>query len=65
MHKAYKFRFYLNDNQKELIHKTFGCVRFIYNYFLYECKVCGNHNDRDLNASINIIFEVLKMYYQN
>ena len=38
MYKAYKFRLYPNDKQKELIHKTFGCTRFIYNYFLNECK---------------------------
>ena len=29
---------YPNDKQKELIHKTFGCSRFIYNYFLDKCK---------------------------
>ena len=38
MYKAYKFRLYPNDKQKELIHKTFGCSRFIYNYFLNQCK---------------------------
>jgi len=29
--KAYKYRFYPNDDQAELLAKTFGCVRFIYN----------------------------------
>ena len=38
MYKAYKFRLYPNDNQKILINKTFGCTRFIYNYFLNKCK---------------------------
>ena len=38
MYRAYKFRLYPNDNQKELIHKTFGCYRFIYNHFLDQCK---------------------------
>lgn len=33
-YKAYKFRIYPNESQKELINKTFGCSRFIYNYFL-------------------------------
>lgn len=33
-HKSYKFRIYPNKEQKMLIHKTFGCSRFIYNYFL-------------------------------
>ena len=41
MYKAYKFRMYPNDNQIELINKTFGCYRFIYNYFLDKCKNNG------------------------
>ena len=32
--KAYKFRIYPNEEQKILIAKTFGCVRFIYNKML-------------------------------
>ena len=32
--KAYKFRIYPTDYQKELFEKTFGCVRFIYNQML-------------------------------
>ena len=123
MYKAYKFRLYPDDNQKTLIHKTFGCTRFVYNYFLnecqkdgyqkaydmckklkelmieypflkevdsyypsskmcshcgsktevtndlnireWECLECGNENDRDINASINIMFEGLRIHYQN
>lgn len=34
MEKAYKFRIYPNKTQEILIQKTFGCVRFVYNYFL-------------------------------
>ena len=34
MEKAYKFRIYPNKTQESLLQKTFGCVRFIYNYFL-------------------------------
>ena len=34
MEKAYKFRIYPNRTQEILIQKTFGCVRFVYNYFL-------------------------------
>ena len=29
--KGYVFRLYLDKNQEELINKTFGCSRFIYN----------------------------------
>ena len=32
--KAYKFRIYPDNKQINLIHQTFGCTRFIYNYFL-------------------------------
>ncbi len=34
MEKAYKFRAYPTKAQRELIAKTFGCGRFVYNYFL-------------------------------
>ncbi|EJA6770529.1 TPA: helix-turn-helix domain-containing protein, partial [Clostridioides difficile] len=32
--KAYKFRMYPNKKQQELIKKTFGCCRFVYNKYL-------------------------------
>jgi putative transposase len=32
--RSYKFRLYPNDEQKILLNKTFGCVRFIYNKML-------------------------------
>lgn len=34
MEKAFKFRIYPNKAQKALLQKTFGCARFVYNYFL-------------------------------
>lgn len=34
MEYSYKFRIYPNKKQEELIQKTFGCCRFVYNYFL-------------------------------
>lgn len=34
MIKVYKFKVYPNKKQEELIQKTFGCVRYIYNYYL-------------------------------
>lgn len=34
MEKAYKYRIYPNKKQRELIAKTFGCCRFVYNKYL-------------------------------
>lgn len=34
MERTYKFRIYPNAGQRKLITKTFGCCRFVYNYFL-------------------------------
>lgn len=34
MIKAYKYRIYPNEEQKELFAKTFGCVRYVYNWGL-------------------------------
>lgn len=48
MYKSYKFRMYPDDNQKILIHKTFGCVRFIYNYFLNKCNLNGYMKSFDM-----------------
>lgn len=39
--KAYKFRIYPNKKQIELINKTIGCSRFVYNFFL------GKQKDKD------------------
>jgi len=36
--KGYVFRLYPNDKQIELIEKSFGCSRYIYNYFLGKNK---------------------------
>jgi len=34
MEKAYKFRIYPTQEHEVLLRKTFGCVRYIYNYYL-------------------------------
>ncbi|MCA0971228.1 transposase [Halobacillus litoralis] len=38
LNKAYKFRIHPTDEQSLMIHKTFGCVRFVYNKMLAERK---------------------------
>lgn len=36
MNRAYVFRLYPNEEQKVMLAKTFGCVRFIYNKMLQD-----------------------------
>ena len=49
IYRAYKFRLYPKlMNKKILIYKTFGCKRFVYNYYL-------NY----LNSFYNIILSIL------
>ena len=56
MYKAYKFRIYPNDNQKKLIHKTFGCYLFIYNTFLDICKNNGYKRAFDMCNSLKELY---------
>lgn len=58
-YKAYKFRIYPNEPQKELINKTFGCSRFIYNYFLNKIK-----EDKYTKASENIKYYTNYLKYE-
>ena len=44
MYKSFKFRLYSNKIQLELINKSFGCSRFIYNYYLTNIKNNGYKN---------------------
>lgn len=50
--KAYKYRIYPNKKQKELIQKTFGCVRFVYNYYL-DRRIKAYGQDK-INLTYNI-----------
>ena len=47
--KAYKFRIYPNKAQEELIQKTFGCVRYVYNHFLAERIEAYNERGESLS----------------
>lgn len=40
MIKAYKFRIYPNKEQRLQLAKTFGCVRWVWNHFLYRKEDC-------------------------
>ncbi|HBF8870833.1 TPA: helix-turn-helix domain-containing protein, partial [Clostridioides difficile] len=47
--KAYKFRMYPNKKQQELINKTFGCCRFVYNKYLAK-RIEVYKNDKETFA---------------
>ena len=49
MLKAYKYRIYPNKQQEELIQKTFGCVRFVYN----QCLAYRIDKYKNENASLS------------
>ena len=44
MEKAYKYRIYPNKKQREIITKTFGCCRFVYNKYLAKRIELYGHN---------------------
>ncbi len=61
IHKAYKFRLYPNSEQKELINKTLGCNRFIYNYFL-NVKQTEYKNNHKSKSSYECIKDIPTLY---
>ena len=78
MLKAYKYRIYPNKAQEELLAKTFGCCRFVYNQTLayrkekYEKEKkfmsrtdCNNYCNRELKAKYEWLREVDKFALTN
>ena len=58
-YRAYKFRIYPDKIQKELINKTFGCSRFIYNFFL-----CKTKENKYTKATENIKYYTNYLKYE-
>ena len=60
--KGLKFRIYPNKQQQTIINKTLGCVRFVYNHFLYirmnEWKL--NHNSIHYNDTASMLKNLKK-----
>lgn len=78
MLKAYKYRLYPNEEQKIQLSKTFGCVRFVYNYYLaknielykteqkHMSKIdCNNHCNKELKNEFAWLKEVDKFALTN
>ena len=66
MFRAYKFRIYPNESQIELIQKTFGCCRFVYNQLLAYKQ--DKYKNESINMSkfdcINYCNQVMKKEYE-
>ena len=78
LHKAFKYRLYPNKQQEQLIRKTFGCCRFVYNQTLayrknlYETEGksmgkfdCNNYCTRVLKNEYRWLKEVDKFSLEN
>ena len=62
MYKAYRFRLYPTTNQIELIHKTFGCTRVVYNHYLEKQKALydeGKDSKKHFMMKEKILYLVL------
>jgi len=60
MYKSFKFRLYPDIEQRELLNKSFGCSRFIYNYYLSNIKRNGY---KDSYSNISDYVNNLKYEY--
>ena len=66
MLKTYKYRIYPNKEQQELIQKTFGCCRFVYNQTLAYRKDKYDKEKETMNkfSCNNYVNQVLKKEYE-
>ena len=66
MYKAYKYRIYPNKDQEELIQKTFGCCRFVYNQTLAYRKELYEADETSMSKidCNNYVVRVLKKEYE-
>jgi putative transposase len=48
-HKAYQFRLYPNAQQEQIIKKTLGCCRFLFNHFLHLWKEAYKSTNKGLS----------------
>ena len=69
---TYKYRIYPNKEQEVQLAKTFGCTRYVYNYYLgiskdkYQGKINNNnHCNRELKKELLWLKEVDKFAITN
>lgn len=64
MLKAFKYRIYPNKKQQELINKTIGCCRFVYNYYLNKRMELYKNEGKTFgyNACANDLTQLKKQY---
>ena len=62
MLRAYKYRIYPNEEQKVMFAKTFGCVRFVYNWALKTKKKAWEEEKKNISCYElqNLMVAVLK-----
>mgnify|MGYP004453359485 CR=1 FL=1 len=60
MEKAYKYRIYPNKKQKEIIAKTFGCCRFVYNTYLAK-KIEKYEKDKEALSYVQCANDMKKL----
>ena len=78
MLKAYKYRLYPSKEQAEQLSKTFGCCRYVYNYYLAKkieqyketkksmSKIdCNNHCNRELKNEFTWLKDIDKFAITN
>lgn len=65
MEKSYKFRLYPNKEQQILLTKTFGCTRFVYNYYL-DKRIIAYKTDKTTLSAYDCIKDLtsLKKEYE-
>lgn len=64
MLKSYRYRLYPNENQKQIMAKTFGCCRFVYNWGLSERQKAYKEEKKKLStySLIKRLTELKKQY---
>src|SRR5947209_740402 len=63
--KAYKYRFYPTDEQKQVLARTFGCCRFVYNWALRQkTDAFYNKQQRLYYKDLSAMLPTLKQRYQ-